>query len=146
MSSGSRFGGGEVSVGIGVFESVVRIREFRGWAWVGLLIENPTKGGLTVRRSRTSVVTVPPLPKVRVFLYGPVSDPDIALAWREVDLDSMRNRLLSLGNPIPDIPPASEVTLNRGDRAVLWIYLEDKFVDEVSVFVSIEVGGDFAQE
>ncbi|MEM1962011.1 MAG: hypothetical protein QW564_03970 [Sulfolobales archaeon] len=139
MSSSARLGGCEVSIGIGVFESVVRIKDLRGWAWVGYLIKNPTDRRLIIKNSGIIASTIPLLPKVMVFLYGPILESEVARMWEDVDATFMRNNLVSLGSPIPGLKPLSEVVLEGGDKAVLWVYLEDEYVGEVYVLLTIEV-------
>lgn len=134
-----RRGGTEVTVGIGVYESVVHIKEFRFWAWVGFLISNPTWDRLVIKKDKIRVEVSPSLPVVRVFLYGPYDSVDSVGAWEKTDAEAMRSNLVSLGNPLPSEKPLRELVLDTDEKAVLWVYLEDKYLDIVTAVVSLEV-------
>lgn len=119
------------------------MREFREWAWIGLLVTNSTSAELALVKEKIKVVTEPSLPKVRVFIYGPLGGLGLTSIWGEVNASAMREHMVSRDSPVPHREPKTSLLLGPDEKAVIWIYLENKCLDTVTVFVSIEIpGGD----
>ena len=135
----SKINSNEVAIGIGLFESVIQISRFREWAWVGLLVINSVSIKLVLEEEKVSILTKPHLSKVKVFIYGPFDSSSAVSVWEEVDARTMHEYLISYGNPIPHQIPKKKLLLSENEKAVIWIYLEDNYLNTVTVMVSIEV-------
>jgi len=98
------------------------IENFTGWSWVGLVVGGHDLKEITPSDFRVS--TYPEVGLVRVFLYGPFVDVASSGVWEGVNPQSMRENLLTYGDPFPSVRKRELVRVGRDFRAVVWVYLE----------------------
>lgn len=133
------YGDDEVALGLGPNELVVEISDFPGWAWVGLVIRGPRGGLAWLNASEIMVFSDPPGLRHRVFLYGPIDEVPISEVWNGSSAMEMRVRLLMFGEPFLRLHSVESLVLSEDDRAVLWIYVEDSYLEKVRVTIRISL-------
>lgn len=129
------------SVNISDYDTLARVKfnEFRyGWGWVGLVISNSAGEDVELRKEMINIKVIEgELHRIEVFLYGPFQAPGTSDVWDKINICEMYRNLKDAGNPFPESSANDSIILRKNEKAVIWIYLEGKYLNTVTIMVSI---------